>query len=114
LTRVVKTLKDINFLIDDLTETDGGTKYMGFCQYKNNPVRRIDIRMVGVESFFPALIYFTGSYELNQKMRKKAKDLGYKLNEYGLYDIHGNSILITNEEKLFNILNLDFIEPQNR
>jgi len=114
LTTAVQTLKDINFLIDDLTETDGGTKYMGFCKYKDNPVRRIDIRMVGVESFFPALIYFTGSYELNQKMRKKAKDLGYKLNEYGLYDIHGNSILITNEEKLFNILNLDFIEPQNR
>lgn len=114
LTDVVKLLKKINFILDDLTETDGGTKYMGFCKYLQNPVRRIDIRMIGYESFFPALVYFTGSYELNQKMRKLAKEQGYKLNEYGLYDINGKHITIINEETLFEILGMNYLEPIDR
>lgn len=114
LTDVVKLFKNDNFFLDDLTETDGGTKYMGFCKYMNNPVRRIDIRMIGIESFFPALVYFTGSYELNQKMRKIAKNLGYKLNEYGLYDEFGKKYTILSEEMLFDILGMDYIEPTQR
>ena len=88
---------------------------MGFCKYKNNPVRRIDIRMIGIESFFPALVYFTGSYELNQKMRKLAKEQGYKLNEYGLYDMNTNKkITILTEEMLFEKLGMNYIEPIDR
>jgi DNA polymerase/3'-5' exonuclease PolX len=114
LTKVVNRLKEKKFLLDDLTETDGGTKYMGFCKYKNNPVRRIDIRMMGLQSFVPALAYFTGSYELNQKMRALAKEQGYKLNEYGLYDNNGNNILLTSEEELFETLGLDYLDPEER
>lgn len=114
LTIFVNRLKEKKFLLDDLTETDGGTKYMGFCKYKNNPVRRIDIRMMGIQSFIPALAYFTGSYELNQKMRALAKEEGYKLNEYGLYDSDGNNILLTSEEELFEILGLNYLDPIKR
>jgi DNA polymerase/3'-5' exonuclease PolX len=114
LTDVVNLFKMDNFFLDDLTETEGGTKYMGFCKYMNNPVRRIDIRMIGIESFFPALVYFTGSYELNQKMRKIAKTLGYKLNEYGLYDESDKKYTILSEEMLFEILGMEYIEPTDR
>lgn len=114
LTNIVNMLTDNNFLLDDLTETDGGTKYMGFCKYMDNPVRRIDIRMISVESFFPALVYFTGSYELNQKMRSIAKKQQLRLNEYGLYDITGKSIPILNEESLFEILDMEYLEPNER
>ena len=41
--------------------TDEVTKYMGFCKYKTNPTRRIDIRFVMDNDFVPALLYFTGS-----------------------------------------------------
>jgi DNA polymerase (family 10) len=37
------------------------------------------------ESFPSALLYFTGSAELNKKMRQVAKEMGYKLSEYGLF-----------------------------
>lgn len=114
LTEVINLFKKDKFLLDDLTDTDGGTKYMGFCKYKKNPVRRIDIRMVGIESFFPALVYFTGSYELNQKMRKIAKNMGYKLNEYGLYDKDNNNIVLTSEQMIFDILGMEYIEPIRR
>jgi DNA polymerase beta len=114
LSEVVQLFKKEKFLLDDLTDTDGGTKYMGFCKYKNNPVRRIDIRMVGIESFFPALVYFTGSYELNQKMRKIAKNMGYKLNEYGLYDDNNKKIVLLSEEMLFDILGMDYLPPEKR
>jgi len=60
-------------LVDDMTDKKIQTKYMGFCKYKNNPVRRIDIRFVPYTSFISALLYFTGSGNLNKKMRQIAK-----------------------------------------
>jgi len=113
LTEVVEALHKNNFIVEDLTTTDK-TKYMGFAKYKNNPIRRIDIRMVGMISFFPALLYFTGSYEFNQNIRKIAKKQGYKLNEYGLYDKNNNMIVLHNEKELFDILKIKYIEPHNR
>jgi DNA polymerase/3'-5' exonuclease PolX len=111
---IVNNLKKFNFIIDDLTETNGGTKYMGFCKFTNHPIRRIDIRIVGIESFFPALIYFTGSYELNRKLRLRANKIKYKLNEYGLYDENHNNILLTSEKQLFDILNVEYLSPDQR
>ena len=46
---------------------------MGFCKYKNNLIRRIDIRLIPFESIYAAILYFTGSYELNKIMRINAK-----------------------------------------
>lgn len=112
---IVNMLKEKNFIIDDLTDADGGTKYMGFCKYKNNDVRRIDIRLIALESFIPAIVYFTGSYELNRRMRKIARNNGYKLNEYGLYDEHTNKpIILYSEEQLFEELGMDYLEPKDR
>jgi len=115
LNNVVNYLKSINFLVDDLTESDK-TKYMGFCKLsKDSLVRRIDIRMIGLESYACALAYFTGSYQLNRIMRSKAKQLNYKLNEYGLYDLKtNNKIMISNEEQLFEKLNMKYLKPELR
>jgi DNA polymerase/3'-5' exonuclease PolX len=103
------------FIIDDLTVSTG-TKYMGFCRLNEKSIiRRIDIRMVPVISFFPALVYFTGPYEFNQNMRKTAKKQGYKLNEYGLYDLKTNkSLILLNEKMVFDMLNMDYLEPHER
>ena len=32
-------------------------------------------------------LYFTSGREFNQMIRDKTKQLGYKLNEFGLYDV---------------------------
>jgi DNA polymerase/3'-5' exonuclease PolX len=106
---------DKSLIVDDITDKNFETKYMGFLQYKNNPVRRIDIRFVPYESYYSALLYFTGSMELNKKMRNIAKEKGLKLSEYGLYKIDDNSKLpINSEEEFFIALDMNYIEPKNR
>lgn len=48
---------------------------------------QIDLRVVPVEHFGVALLYFTGSKDHNVKLRGIAQDKGLTLNEWGLYDI---------------------------
>jgi DNA polymerase/3'-5' exonuclease PolX len=115
LSKIINILKENKFIIDDLTDVNNDTKYMGFCKYKNSEVRRIDIRMVGIKSLIPAIVYFTGSYELNRLMRKNAKKLNYRLNEYELLDLKTNKpIILTSEKQLFDILNMTFLQVNER
>lgn len=121
LNKFINLLKDKNIIIDDLTDSKSKTKYMGFCKLsKNDLIRRIDIRFVPYNSYYSALLYFTGSYELNTQMRQISKNLKYKLNEYGLYKIDKDgsvskrSIKIKSENDIFKKLKLDYIEPKDR
>lgn len=114
LINYIKLLKNNNFIIDDITYDNVITKYMGFCKYKNNPIRRIDIRLIPYVSIYTALVYFTGSSNLNQNMRKIAKKLGYKLSEYGLFDKNNEMIYINSELDLFNKLNMKYLNPNER
>ena len=101
-------------IVDDITDKNYETKYMGFAKYKNKPVRRIDIRYVLYESYFSALVYFTGSAELNKNMRTLAKEKGLKLSEYGLFTKDDKMLKINSEEDVFKHLGMDYIEPKNR
>jgi DNA polymerase/3'-5' exonuclease PolX len=113
LKQPIKKNDDNPLLIDDLTEF-GKTKYMGFGKYKENPVRRIDIRFVPYESYFSALVYFTGSAELNKKMRVIAKSKKLKLSEYGLFKENGEMLPIKSERDIFDILNIEYLLPRLR
>jgi DNA polymerase/3'-5' exonuclease PolX len=114
LKKFISDLKKKKIITDDITSELVLSKYMGFCQY-NNKHYRIDIRLVPLESYYAALIYFTGSYQLNTMMRLKAKKLGYKLNEYGLYKSKSDIPIMLNSEKdLFDILKIEYLEPQQR
>lgn len=101
-------------LIDDITDKHYETKYMGFLKYKDNPVRRVDIRFVPHDAWYSALQYFTGSAEFNVKLRKIAKQQGYKLSEYGLFDKDGKHIPIKSEYDIFKILNIEYLPPNLR
>lgn len=112
----VELLHKENFLLDDLTT--GRIKYMGFCQYKNNPVRRIDIRFMPYNSLPAAILYFTGPVQLNEDMRQRAKKRGMLLNEYGLYlvDSHGNRVAlpIESERDIFEDIGMKYLTPAER
>lgn len=110
----IKINGDKPLLVDDMTDKNFETKYMGFAKYKENPVRRIDVRYVPYESYFSALLYFTGSAELNKKMRVIAKKMDLKLSEYGLFNSDGTKLKIKSEEDYFKHLGLDYIEPKYR
>jgi DNA polymerase/3'-5' exonuclease PolX len=101
-------------LIDDMTDKSFETKYMGFSKYKNNPVRRIDIRFVAQDVFPSAMLYFTGSTELNLKMRKIAKKMNLKLSEYGLTKEDGTRLEIKSEYDVFKILQIEYLPPNLR
>ena len=113
LKKIVKELIKEKFIIESLTGEESLTKFMGLCKYNNNSIRRIDIRYVNITSFFPAYLYFTGSYEFNERMRGIAKKKGYKLNEYGLYKEDKN-IPIYSEKDVFDILGMKYLEPWER
>ncbi len=110
----IKTNNDEPLIVDDITDKNYETKYMGFCKYKENPVRRIDIRFVAHDVFPSALLYFTGSAELNKKMRQIAKTMGYKLSEYGLTKEDGTRMKIESEYDIFKLLKIEYLEPRLR
>jgi DNA polymerase beta len=117
LRETVKKLRKDKFIIDDLTDKDVTTKYMGFCKLKKGKPIRIDIRYVPYKSYYPALLYFTGSGDFNKKMRTIAENLGYLLNEYGLFKLDGDKrtrIKINSEKDIFDKLGMEYLEPDKR
>lgn len=121
LNRIIKRLKkpiksnnNQPLLIDDITDKSYETKYMGFSKYKDNPIRRIDIRFVSYDVYPSAMLYFTGSAELNLKMRKIAKKQKLKLSEYGLTKEDGTRLPITSEYDVFKILKIEYLPPNLR
>lgn len=92
------------------------SKYFGFCQLPNHPVRRIDFMLTTKEEFPFALMYFTGNKYFNQRIRKIAKDQGLKLNEYGLFKQSGEpvSYLIKTERDIFRALKIPYVPPNQR
>lgn len=118
LKKIVASLKQINFIVADLT-SQGETKYMGSCVHPQvNKGRRIDIRFVHYDAFFPALLYFTGSMTLNKLMRTIALEKGYTLNEYGLYKFangqKGEKVIALSEKAIFDHLGIVYLEPDER
>jgi DNA polymerase beta len=110
----IDTIKD--YVVDTIGM--GPRKYSGIIKHPDyEHVRRLDIRLVAKLSYYTSLIYYTGSKNLNIKLRKKAIELGYKLNEYGLYNkkpLSGGLISITSEQQLFEILDETYLTPQQR
>jgi len=72
-----------------------------------------DLRIVSDTEFPHALLHFTGSKEHNTALRGKAKDMGLKINEYGLWQDDKN-IACHSEEEIFSHLGLHYILPELR
>jgi DNA polymerase (family 10) len=74
-----------------------------------------DLRVLDRESFGAALHYFTGSKDHNVAMRGRAKKIGFKINEYGIFKEEGGErVGGKGEEEIFSLLGLDFIPPELR
>jgi DNA polymerase/3'-5' exonuclease PolX len=64
----------------------GETKFMGLLHSPiSNKMRHIDIRLVNLEAFPYTWFYYSSGQIFNILIRKKLKQKGYKLNEYGLF-----------------------------
>lgn len=119
---VINKLIANGFIVDSLTSKYYETKYMGFCRLESKdnyyPVRRLDIRFMPYESYYTAILYFTGPGDFNRRMRQTAIDQGFMLNEYGLYvvdnQVKKKKIPINSEKDVFDALGLEYLEPENR
>jgi len=74
---------------------------------------QVDLRAVPPDSFGSTLMYFTGSKAHSIVLRRRARDAGLKLNEYGLYR-GDHRIAGETEASMFKALGLPFIEPELR
>jgi len=104
-------LKEIEKVFGEVTVLGSGDTKISFVIFPQN--LQIDIRSLPEVSYGAALLYFTGSKNFNVKMRKKAIQMGYLLNEYGLFKA-GEYIAGANELEVFKKLNMNFVEPEGR
>ncbi len=111
---IINTLSKSKFLVAHLT-SNSKTKYMGICKIPQfEQYMRIDIRLVTPQQYPYAILYFTGSKNTNTYMRNTAIKLGFKLNEYGLFDKYNDLIELKTEKDIFECLNIPYLEPQDR
>jgi DNA polymerase (family 10) len=91
------------------------------------PSIQVDLRILPASHFGSALMYFTGSKEHNVKLRERAIDMGYTLNEWGLYRVKPGSketkppqergekpVAAATEEDVYAALGLPWIPPEAR
>ncbi|HHV17384.1 MAG TPA: DNA polymerase/3'-5' exonuclease PolX [Thermoanaerobacterales bacterium] len=76
---------------------------------------QMDLRVVKPHEFYSALQHFTGSKEHNTKLRGFALKMGYKLNEYGIFEKDGGRAFYPeSEEEFYRKLGMSYIIPELR
>ena len=76
---------------------------------------QVDLRVVPVDAWGAAMIYFTGSKAHNIRIRERAVRQGLKLSEYGLFDAASGDLLAARTEaEVYERLGLPYIEPTLR
>lgn len=70
-----------------------------------------DLRVVTAEQFPYAVLHFTGSKDHNVRLRQRALDRGWSLNEY---DLQGNRTRCADEAAVYAELGLTFVPPEMR
>lgn len=92
----------------------GAKNIQGIIQL-DNQLCRLDIFFFPNPEELPyALLYTTGSKNLNIKMRAKAKLLGWHLESYSMTDADKNPIIVNNEREIFEKLDMPYLEPTER
>lgn len=81
---------------------------------------QVDLRVVPAESFGAALQYFTGSKEHNVIVRSRAKQLGLKVNEWGVFRVKDDAdqspirVAGNTEEEVYRAIHLPLFPPELR
>lgn len=110
---VSKMLENAGILVVILAS--GKHKMAGIVKV-GNMYRRIDIVHATAKELPFALLYLTGDKIQNIRMRQKAKKMGYRLNEHGLFNREtGRAVKgLETESAIFNFLELPWRAPCER
>jgi DNA polymerase (family 10) len=74
---------------------------------------KADLRVVDDEEFPTTVAHFTGSKEHNIQMRRLARERGWKISEYGVFE-GDQKHSIRDEHDFYDLFGLDFIPPELR
>lgn len=66
------------------------------------------------ESWETFAMYLTGSGAFNIWIRSIARNKGYLLSQYGLFDRKSGKLISVKEEEIFDLLKLNYIPPEMR
>jgi DNA polymerase (family X) len=125
LRRCLETVGNINLIISGATAKDIA-KVLEFIATINEVLdhslsasieaRDIYITIVEKENFGAMLAYQTGNYECRQMLIGRANELGFELNERGLFASASSAKTLNaeTEEEFFKLLNLPYVEPELR
>lgn len=86
----------------------------------HSKTRRVDFLYAPPEEYPFAVLYFTGSKYFNTVMRQRALDLGFTMNEHGLYQVvHGKKgdkvdFVFASEQDIFAFLHCEYMAPEQR
>ena len=76
---------------------------------------QVDLRLLDRRSFGAALLYFTGSKAHNIALRDRAKRMGLKVSEYGVFREGDNGrVAGESEEEVYRAIGLPWIPPELR
>jgi len=99
----------------------GQTKCLVVAKIPSSSVyRRVDFLYTSQEEYPFAVLYFTGSKIFNTVMRQRALEMGFTMNEHGLYTIKdkkkGEKVVYKfySEKDIFDYLNMEYKNPQER
>jgi DNA polymerase (family 10) len=125
--RMTETIGDIDILIStdqpkevmeffvnmpEVQEIKGKGKTKAFIELGNGI--GVDLLVVPEESFGSAAQYFTGNKDHNISLRNLALSMDYHLNEWGLFNKKGTKIAGSNEQEIYERLQLQYIPPELR
>lgn len=71
----------------------------------------VDMRVIEPKQWGTALQYFTGSKNHNIHLRSIAKSMGYKINEYGVFDEKDKWMTGETEEAIYDLFGMKYIPP---
>jgi DNA polymerase (family X) len=123
---ILAAAKDAARLMDAFTTRAEVARVLGHGDTKSSVLTKsgvqVDLRVVPLDRFGAALMYFTGSKDHNIAMRERAIAQGMRLNEYGLFgaDAKGEvpdgaaPVASASEEQVYAALGLDWIPPTMR
>ena len=79
----------------------------------------MDVRLFPKESYWTALLHYTGSWEHNVKLRKISISKNMMLTEYGLFKVNQKTkrktrVKVESEEDVFDALEMKYVAPKNR
>jgi DNA polymerase/3'-5' exonuclease PolX len=93
--------------------SSGNKRFTFLWKGPTNITRHIDIMFVKEDEVIPSILHFTGSRAHNTYMRSRAKIIGMKLNEKGLWK-DNLKIELKKEEDIYEILGIKYVDPEHR